>query len=128
MCTKKWLVRCVFGPGLAGALALGAQAQTPDPTPKQQGIHQDKKDIRQDKRDLTKDGADRNLDQRDINHDKADLSKDRADRNHDQKDINKDKRTYTRTGRICARTVRPRQSANRIRASRGTASTGRCRA
>jgi len=52
MYAKKWFVRSVFGLGLTAALALGAQAQTADPTPQQQDIHQDKKDIRQDKRDL----------------------------------------------------------------------------
>src|SRR5215475_11415271 len=91
MLAKKWFTYGAFGFVLSGALALGTQAQTPDPTPQQQDIHQDKKDIRQDKRDLAKDRADRNADQRDINHDKADLAKDRADRNADQRDINHDK-------------------------------------
>ncbi|HKE08999.1 MAG TPA: hypothetical protein VKB48_14300 [Candidatus Acidoferrum sp.] len=66
MYAKKWFVRSVFGLGLTAA-SLGAQAQTPDPTPQQQDIHQDKKDIRQDKRDLAQDRGDRSADQRDIN-------------------------------------------------------------
>src|SRR5260370_3934947 len=84
--------RSVLALGVAGLLAGGAYAQAPEPTPQQQEIHGDKKDVRQDNRGLAKDRVDRNADQRDINHDRRDLAKDRVDRNQDQRDINKDKR------------------------------------
>src|SRR3989475_13227653 len=113
MNSERVVHRSVLAVAFAGLLASGAYAQSQDPTPQQQDIQNDKKDlakdradrnadqrdINHDKRDLSKDRADRNTDQRDINHDRRDLNKDRVDRNKDQRDINHDKAQLARDDR-----------------------------